>query len=253
MAAVPCKIVAHRGVLDHAAGNSLVAFRDSLRLGVDGVELDVRLSRDGVPVVHHNWYLDESATRPVPIYTLSAAQLRTETIRDDREEFSRKDPIPTLEDVLVEFAGRLSLEIELKSPEPELPGAVASVLEPFRGSWPTFELTSFSTSLLAAVRELCPGIRTALLFGPTKAYMHLDVVAYLAVQSARLAKADVVHLEPNQLSDEVMATIRAAGLDVHVYPVNDRQTLELVVRHGVSEAVTDDPARLLDLRHLLSS
>jgi glycerophosphoryl diester phosphodiesterase len=247
------KVVAHRGVLDRAPGNSLAAFRDALRLGVDGVELDVRLSRDGAPVVHHNWYLDESVARPVPIHALSAAQLRMETIRDDREEISRQHPIPTLEDVLVEFAGRVSLEIELKSPEPELPAAVASALEPFRGSWPTFELTSVSTSLLAAVRELCPGIRTALLLGPTKAYMQLDVVAYLAVQSARLAKADAVHLEPNQLSDEVMATIRAAGLDVHVYPVNDGRTLELVTRHGVSEAVTDDPARLLDLRRTLST
>jgi glycerophosphoryl diester phosphodiesterase len=245
---VPFQIVAHRGVLDRAPGNSLAAFRAALGLGVDGVELDVRLSRDGVPIVHHNWYLDEQVAQPVPIYTLSAAQLRAETIRDDRADFSQQHPIPTLADVLHDFAGDLSLEIELKSPEPELPAAVARVLEPFRDLWSTFELTSFSTTLLAAVRDRCPGIRTALLFGPTQPYMHLDVVAYLALQSARLAQADIVHLEPNQLSEAVLGTIRAAGIEVHVYPVNDEQTVELVARYGVPEIITDDPAALLALR-----
>ena len=242
------KIIAHRGVLDHASGNTLAAFSDAHRLGVDGVELDVRLSRDRLPVVHHNWYLDETVPQPVPIFTLSAAELRVETVRDDRPEFSRQHPIPTLEEVLQEFADKLSLEIELKSPEPELPAAVAFALAPFRTFWPTIELTSSSTSLLAAVRERCPGIQTALLLGSTPPYMHMDALAYFAVQSARLASADVVHLAPNQLSEELMATVRASGVDVHVYPVNDEPTLDLISRYRVLEVITDDPVRTLDLR-----
>ena len=78
--------------------------------------------------------------------------------------------------------------------------------------------------------------------------MRLDVVAYAAVQSGRLAKADVVHLYPDQLSEEVMATIHAAGIEVHVYPVNDEKIFELVARHAVPEVITDDPARVLALR-----
>lgn len=245
---MPFAIVAHRGVTDHAPGNTLAAFRAAQALGVDGVELDVRLSQDHVPVVHHNWYLDEELEQPVPIYALTAAQLRRERVRDSRPELSLQHPIPTLADVLEEFSGKLSLEIELKSPEPELPACVASVLGPFRGSWSRCELTSSSTALLAAVRERCVGIRTALLFGPTASYMHLDVVAYAALHSTRLAKADVVHLYPNQLSDEVLATIRASGIEVHVYPVDDQQTVELVARHRVPEVITDDPVRVLALR-----
>jgi glycerophosphoryl diester phosphodiesterase len=58
------KVVAHRGVTARAPGNTMAAFRAALELGADAVELDVRLSRDGVPMVHHNWYLDENATPP---------------------------------------------------------------------------------------------------------------------------------------------------------------------------------------------
>lgn len=242
------KIIAHRGVLDRAPGNTLAAFRDAHRLGVDGVELDVRLSRDRLPVVHHNWYLDETVPQPVPIFTLSAKELRAETVWDDRPEFSRQHPIPTLEEVLQELAGKFSLEIELKSPEPELPAAVASALAPFRATWPGIELTSVSTSLLAAVREHCPGIRTALLLGSTPPYMHSDALAYFAAQSARLANADAVHLAPNDLGEELMAALRSSGTDVHVYPVNDEPTFDLISRYRIPEVVTDDPVRMLELR-----
>lgn len=241
------RVIAHRGVTDRAPGNTLAAFRGAQRLGVDGFELDVRLSRDQVPIVHHDWYLDEEPAQPIPIHMMTAAELRAETVRDRRAELSRQHPIPILEEVLQELAGKLRLEIELKSPEPELPGAVAAVLEPFRHAWSTIEITSASPSLLAAVRELCPELRTALLFGRSAAYMHLDVVAYLAVQSARLAKAEIVHLGTDQLSEEVMATLGAAGIEVHVYPVNDESTLDLVQRHRVPEVVTDAPALVIGM------
>ena len=58
--------------------------------------------------------------------------------------------------MLREFAATLSFETELKSPEPELVASVASALVPVRSPWQTIELTSFSTSLLAAARERCP-------------------------------------------------------------------------------------------------
>jgi glycerophosphoryl diester phosphodiesterase len=246
-------IIAHRGVTDRAPGNTVAAFRAAQALGVDGVELDVRLSRDGVPIVHHNWYVDEGVPQPVPVYSLSAEELRREAVRDDRPEYSRQHPIPTLDEVLQEFAGNLSLEIELKSPEPELSSAIASALEPFRASWPTMELTSFSTSLLADAGQRCPGIRTALLLGRIPAYMRSDVLAYFAVQSAKLANVRVVHMDTSELSASVVATIRAAGLDIHVYPVNDESAVELVRRHGVREVVTDAAAHILDLRRSVGS
>lgn len=242
-------IIAHRGVTDRAPGNTVAAFRAARALGVDGVELDVRLSRDGVPFIHHNWYLDEEVPQPVPVHSLSAAELRMETVRDDRPAYSRQHPIPTLDEVLREFAGNLVLEIELKSPEPELPSAVGSALEPFRASWPTIELTSDSTSLLADAHLRCPGIRTGLLLGRRPAYMGSDVLGYFAVQSAKLANASVVHMDTGDLGASVVATVRAAGLDIHVYPVNDNDAVDLVRRYGVREVVTDAAARILDLRH----
>ena len=226
----------------------MAAFRGAVGLGADAIELDVRLSSDGVPMVHHNWYIDGSATPPVPICSLTSSQLRGEKVTDPRAEMSRRHPIPTLEDVLQEFAGRISLEIEMKGPEPEVPPRVASALGDFRRDWNSVEVTSFHPTLLTAIRELCPGVAAAYLFPLSEPWMRLDVVAYAALHGARLAKADAVHLSPNQLSDEVVATIRAGGVEVHAHAVNDRAALELAARLGVPWICTDAPEQALAFR-----
>ena len=52
--------MAHRGVPEGVPENTIRAFQRALELGADAIELDVRLSKDGVPVVFHNFYLDET-------------------------------------------------------------------------------------------------------------------------------------------------------------------------------------------------
>ena len=247
------KVIAHRGVTTRAPGNTMAAFHAAVELGVDAVEFDVRLTRDGVPIVHHNWYIDESAAEPVPIYARSAAELRRETVVDARPELSRKHAIPTLAEVLDEFAAQLSLEIELKGPEPEAPARVASVLARYRQTWATFEITSFQPALLAAIRERCRGIQTALLYPPSEPWMHPDVVAYAALHSARLAGAPAVHLHPNQLNEQVAATVRAGGIEIHAHSINDEAALGLATSLGLPWICSDEPERALAYRRGLVS
>ena len=226
----------------------MAAFRAALEVGADAIELDVRLSRDGVPMVHHNWYTDEAATPPVPIYSLTALQLRREKVTDPRVELSRRHPIPTLEEVLKEFAGKIWLEIEMKGPEPEAASRVASAVGEFRGAWSRMEVTSFHPTLLTVIHELCPGIATAFLFPMSESWMRLDVVAYAALHGARLSKADAVHLSPNQLSEEVVATIRSGGVEVHAHAVNDEPAMTLAMRLGVPWICSDAAKEALAFR-----
>jgi glycerophosphoryl diester phosphodiesterase len=226
----------------------MAAFRAALELGADAIEMDVRLSSDGVPVVHHNWYVDENVSQPVPVYGLTSSQLRDQKVTDPRAEISRQHPIPTLEEVLQEFTGKISLEIEMKGPEREASARVASALRDFRREWSSMEVTSFHPTLLSAIRELCPGLATGFLFPLSEPWMRLDVVAHAALHGARLANADAVHLSPNQLSEAVVATIRASGIEVHAHAVNDQSALELATRLGVPWICSDAPERALAFR-----
>lgn len=233
----PFGIVVHRGVIAGARENTLEAFRASLAAGADAVELDVRLTRDRVPVVHHNYYLDETVARPVPLFAVDAAGLR----------------VPRLRDVLEEFAGRLGLEIELKGPELEAADIAADVLSSYRSAWDRVEVTCFEPAILQRVRVRCPGLATALLFPPSEPWMGDDVVAYAALHRARGCGALAVHLGPRQLTAEVVGAVRAGGVDVHAHSVNDEAALRLARSLAIPWICTDEPERALAFRRALGA
>src|SRR2546426_11966963 len=68
-------VFAHRGGGALAPENTIAAFDNGLRLGADGLELDVRLSRDGVAVVHHDRLLDRTTRLRGPLVERSADEL----------------------------------------------------------------------------------------------------------------------------------------------------------------------------------
>lgn len=248
MTTKPFSVVAHRGLTENAPGNTMAAFKAAREAGADGVEIDVRLTRDGLPVVHHDWYLNENDADPVPIHTLTADALRAERVRHERVDWSGRHPVPMLAEVLEEFADDLKLEIELKGPEPELVEAVVTQLRRFPRSWATLEITSNMTSILRRVRDVAPRLETALLLGTAPHYMRADVIGYAAVQLARQADARLVHLPRAHLTEQVVDQLRAAALVVHVYPVSDAADVDLIVRSGVPEVVTDDLRQVLAVR-----
>ena len=240
------RVVAHRGVTSAAPENTMAAFARALDLGVDAVELDVRLTRDARPVVYHNYYLDELTTGSGPVFVQSAEDLATTRVRDRTGGGSER--LPMLEDVLRDFAGRLGLEIELKGPEPESAMIVGKLLARFRASWERIEVTSYEPALLTVLRTECDGLTTALLFPPSEPWMRADVVAYAALQRSRLARAQAVHLHPSQLTAGVVGAIRDGGVDVHAHSVNDEQSLELAATLAIPWICTDEPERALEFR-----
>ena len=106
-------IYAHRGASASHPENTLAAFEAAIMVGADGIELDVRATSDGVPVVSHDiglhraWAIDRAISR------LSLTELRETT-----------PAIPTFAEVLALVAGRIHLDIEIKEA-----GVEAAVLE----------------------------------------------------------------------------------------------------------------------------
>jgi glycerophosphoryl diester phosphodiesterase len=246
------EIVAHRGVPEGAPENTIAAFQRALELGADGIELDVRLSQDQVPVVFHNFYLDEGTNTSGPVFAHTLAELREVKLLGGRVEVPEECRIPTFLEVLEAFAGRLGLEIEIKGPEPESPKILARELEPFRNLWDTMEVTSYEPALLLDVGKRCPGLATDLIQRPSEDWMKLDVVAFVAVHTARLAGARAVHLHPNQLSSEVVNTVRAAGLEVHSGYANDVDSLRMMDQLGIPKFDTDNVRLALEFREGLA-
>ena len=238
------EIVAHRGVPSaETPENTIPSFQRAIELGADAVELDVRLTSDGVPVVFHYFYLDEITLLSGPVFEYTFEQLQ------NSQPFKNSSlKIPTLCDVLETIGGKIGLEIELKGPEPESSKIVAAALHKFKSLWSTIEVTSFEPMLLFDIKRLCPGLATDLLFPRSESWMRLDVVTYLAIQRAQLAQVRGVHLHPTQLSLEVVSAIRQQGIEVHAWDVNSISSLNTILELKIPKICTDKLQQAVDFR-----
>lgn len=255
--ATTLEVVAHRGVAEQAPENTLPAFLRALAVGADAVELDVRLTRDRVPVVYHYYYLDESTTLPGPIYDYTLDQLQAARFLSttwDAEQASGDDwHIPTLTEVLDAIGGKIGLEIEIKGPEPEAPGIVAEVLATYRQLWDGIEVTAFEPMLLRDIQQRCPGLTTDLLMPQSPDWMRQDVLAYEAIQRGRLAGAQAVHLQATKLSPAAVSAIRSHGFDIHVWDVNDDETLARMLDLGIRRVCTDNVPQIVNAARRMTS
>lgn len=241
------EIVAHRGAPEGVPENTISAFERAVGIGADAIEMDVRLAKDGVAVVFHKFYLDDTTNASGPLFARTYAELQgVELLGGGDSPKGRR--IPTFREVLEAFAGRLGLEIELKGPEPEAPEIVAGELRRFRRLWDTMEVSSYEPALLVDIGQRCPGLATDLIQRRSEEWMKLDVVAYLAIQSGRLAGARAVHLHPTQLSAEVVRTVCTAGFEVHAWDVNDADSLHMMKQLEIPKFDTDNLRLALQFR-----
>ena len=109
-------IVAHRGASLRYPENTLAAFRAAVRAGADVIELDARLTADGVPVVMHDAEVATTTDGSGFVHELTLAQVRAL-----RAGPAPRGSVPTLRQALAFLRGRATVEIDLKN-EPGEPG-----------------------------------------------------------------------------------------------------------------------------------
>lgn len=245
------EIVAHRGVATAYPENTIPAFQRAIELGADAVELDVRLTKDKIPVVFHYYYLDKITSLPGPIFNYTYQQLSQARFLNSPKGMD-SPKIPTLAEVLESTGGKVGLEIEIKGPEPESAIVIGEVLRIFKNLWETIEVTSYEIALLLNVREQCPGMATDLLYPRSEPWMSQGVIGYEALHKARLAQARAIHLHPSQLSDEVVGLIREAGIEIHAWDVNDESALQTIVEYNIPKVCTDQFELIASFRNRMS-
>ena len=161
--------IAHRGLHDVDAGraeNSPKAFAAAMDHGY-GIELDLQLSADGVPMVFHDYELNRLTEEVGAVAQLSAMQLGEIPLRHDG------DGIPTLAQTLEQVAGRVPLLIELKDQDGllgenigALGAATAELLHDYAGD---VAVMSFNPHAVAELATLLPDVPRGLVSGPYRA------------------------------------------------------------------------------------
>ena len=219
-------IIAHRGASAERPENTLAAFRQALALRVDGIELDVHVSRDGVPVVFHDVSLRRLTGAGGRITALTWKELSVLRVRGT-------EPIPRLVDVLRLTRGRAVVQIELKAGVPVAP-VVAAIKAARATEWVI--LASFSAGLVRSVKRQAPRIPRMLITEGR------DLRALLVRQ---LAACDAVGLSVNHRAIRSAAWIKyfqLRGYSVWAWTVNDAAAARRLAGWGIDALLGDDPA-----------
>jgi glycerophosphoryl diester phosphodiesterase len=244
-------VIAHRGASAHAPENTLPAFELAVRQGADAFELDVRLTRDGAPVVIHDAMLERTTSLTGPVRARTLAELR---MADAGHRFTpdagRTLPfrdqgvkIPTLAEVLWAFPG-MPVLVEVK--EPEVQHAVHRVLVDEHAcercvvaSEDDAALTLFRDGPLpcaASAREIGELYRAVLFRRP------------LPRPRYRLLSVPVRHRGLPVPTRRFVAAARRLGCPVHVWTVNDPATARRLWARGVAGVVTNEPEVIREVR-----
>jgi glycerophosphoryl diester phosphodiesterase len=239
-----------------APENTLAAFALALRDRADGVEFDVRLSQDGVPVVIHDATLARTGLLDGVVAELSAEALgRTDvgswfSKRSDVD--FRNEKLPTLQQALELFAEcDALLYLEMKSEAGDGQRLAAEVAGAVRGHRVSERVivSSFNLSLVQAVKAEHSAIRTAALFEPTLSLPATLVRKIKLIELAKRCGADEICLHHTLAGRRLTEQARNSQLEVVVWTVDDPEWIGRARSRGVKALITNDPARMLRYRN----
>jgi glycerophosphoryl diester phosphodiesterase len=254
-------IIGHRGASAVAPENTLAAFKRAIQIGADGVEFDVRLASDGVPVVIHDETLQRTALVQKRVADLSAAELQQLNVgswfsrsREASTDEFAAETIPTLQQLFELFASTPALlYLEMKSDPSQRTQLAAACCRLLRDSSlrQRVIVECFDLAAIEAVKGIEPGIRTAALFQPKLSRPHSMLMGQHLVDRAKAAGADEIALHYKLASHRIIDKARLASLKVVVWTVDDPTWIQRARRSGIDALITNDPARMLRQRDTL--
>ena len=222
------KIIAHRGASIERPENTLSAFERALEIGVDAIEMDLLVTRDGRLVVRHDDLIERDGSRHY-IRELSFEELKMIDV-------GKGERIPSLESVFESVRGRCSLVLELKSV------GLAEVLAAFlrRGKWDQeLHVTSFIPSEVCQFAKWFPQIERSITFSALPS--HYETLL-------RECQAKQVSLNRGFLTQALVHTLKQQAVAVRVYTVNWPKEAAVFESWGADALFTDDPASMQPFR-----
>jgi glycerophosphoryl diester phosphodiesterase len=233
----------HRGASAHAPENTLAAFILAAEQGAAGIEFDVQLSSDGVPVICHDFSVDKTTDHQGKVSDFTLSELKQMDAGSWFGPAFAGERIPTLDELVDAVGDRLLLNLELKTAALRANGleeAVAAVIRR-RSLYDRIIVSSFNPAALVRLRQLDEQIDLGLLYSP-------DMPLYLRRAWARhLIPCQVMHPYYEMVDERYVRWAKTRGYRVNVWTVDDPAEMRRLIALGVDVVITNTPAVLRDV------
>lgn len=241
-------IIAHRGANKRAPQNTIPAFKKAIELGTDGFETDVHLSKDGVPVICHNYTIDETSNGSGEIENMTLEELRQYDFGSYFDPKFEGTTLPTLDEFLDLAVGKglkvLNIELKPEKDDARRETLVKKTLEAVeaRGLSDILLISSFSKEILEYIKQINPKCKTAFLYPAGYKRAHLAVLPpYAAMEKMQCHAA---HPHKLCIRGNFVKNAHAKGLQVNVWTVNESEDIRNMIQAGVDGIITDCPDRV---------
>ncbi|MDD9270759.1 glycerophosphodiester phosphodiesterase [Paenibacillus sp. GCM10023248] len=208
--------LAHRGYPKRVPENTVASFQAALDLGYSHLELDVQLTKDGVPVVIHDTTVNRTTNGKGMVASFTFEELR-------KLDAGGGQPVPTLEEVLLLAKGKAHVDIELKQSGDLYPGLEQKVLDTVHACGMLNEVfvSSFDHYSIIRMRELSPDIELGLvLYGATPSVFPL----------AKEIRARYVSVKYIYLTDEFVKRCDEQGIQLIAWTIDDEAHMSELLR-----------------------
>ena len=237
----PPRVIGHRGAASHAPENTLAGIRKAAALGVRMIEVDAKLTADNVPILMHDDALNRTTSGSGPVRQASLTTIRTLDAGAWFGSGFAGEPVPTLAEALdLCLSLGLAMNIEIKPCKGRERETAEASLVAAREIWPSDRppplVSSFAPDAVAVALDVAPDWPRSLLFDR----MPKDLQA--AIEMLKPATLNTSH---KRLSARIVTRLKATGLPLLAYTVNDPSRAEALFAMGVDGVFSDVPDAIL--------
>ncbi|MEP6995175.1 MAG: glycerophosphodiester phosphodiesterase, partial [Acidobacteriota bacterium] len=236
----PTWIVGHRGAPRRAPENTIASLDFAESFGVDGVEFDVRQTRDGEAVLFH----DEDillGTQRIPVKIYTSREIERLLIPSELGDFH----IPRLENVFHRYGSALRYIVEVKTGPGTQLSTMARRIAKLAHAYGVAErclVASFDAEFIKRMREADKDIATSYLFD------HPIALPAPGQPAPLFPPADAIAPRRDLVTPVLLSQAAAAGLSVHPWTVDDTEEIRSLLAAGVASITTNAPDEALLIR-----
>jgi glycerophosphoryl diester phosphodiesterase len=233
-------IIAHRGASAYYPENTMAAFEGAVEMEAEMIEVDVLLSKDGVPVVYHDSKLNDHTNGDGLVSNHTIEELKELDAGSWFDNSFTDQRIPTLEEVLAFASGNIALNIEIKAEavsDQIKDGVVEKSLNLVReyGMEEYVLFSSFDYRAIKHLKELEPELSVALLYNRSRSGRKLPH------ELIHEYKADAFNCSYRQFNKKRIASLREYKIPSFIYTVDLEARMQRLIAAGVNGIFTNKP------------
>lgn len=231
--------VAHRGAAGYAPENTIAAFDKAVEMKADYIEIDVQRSKDGELVIIHDTTVDRTTDGTGKVKELTLEQLRALDAGSFMGEQFKGEKIPTFEEILDRYHGKVGILIELKAPElyPGMEESVAQELKERNLDHPQNEkiiIQSFNFESMKKMNELLPKVPIGVL---------TSSITDTSEQALKEFSAYADYFNPHYgiVTKDLVDQVHSLGMKISSWTVRSQEAADFLLSMDVDAIITDYP------------